>query len=128
MTRGERAPLVGGRQTAILRRIEHDEVVAQAVHLGELELHAGKNTVASACMRLAPWLLAALVLFALWKLYSGRDIDHPPGILAAGGSRDLGQLDRALEHHGAERCGLRFWYHAVTTTPASRSRLISAAG
>ena len=34
-------------------------------------------------MRLAPWLLAALVLFALWKLYSGRDIDHPPGILAA---------------------------------------------
>jgi len=34
-------------------------------------------------MRLAPWLLAALVLFALWKMYSGRDIDHPPGILAA---------------------------------------------
>jgi hypothetical protein len=34
-------------------------------------------------MRLAPWLLVALVLFALWKLYSGRDIDHPPGVLAA---------------------------------------------
>jgi hypothetical protein len=34
-------------------------------------------------MRLAPWLLAALVMFALWKLYSGRDIHHPPGILAA---------------------------------------------
>jgi hypothetical protein len=34
-------------------------------------------------MRLAPWLLAALVLFALWKLLAGHDIDHPPGILAA---------------------------------------------
>lgn len=33
-------------------------------------------------MRLAPWLLAALFLCALWKLYSGRDIEHPPGILA----------------------------------------------
>jgi len=34
-------------------------------------------------MRLAPWLLVALVLFAFWKLYSGRDIDHAPGIVAA---------------------------------------------
>src|SRR5690349_21126451 len=34
-------------------------------------------------MRLAPWLIALLFLFVLWKLYSGRDIDHPPGILAA---------------------------------------------
>jgi hypothetical protein len=34
-------------------------------------------------MRLAPWLIAALVLFALWKLYSSRDIDHAPGVLAA---------------------------------------------
>jgi hypothetical protein len=34
-------------------------------------------------MRLAPWLLAALLTFALWRMYSGRDIDHPPGILAA---------------------------------------------
>jgi hypothetical protein len=34
-------------------------------------------------MRLAPWLLAALFMFAVWKLWSGRDIDHPPGVLAA---------------------------------------------
>jgi hypothetical protein len=34
-------------------------------------------------MRFAPWLLATAMLFALWKLYSGRDIEHPPGILAA---------------------------------------------
>ena len=34
-------------------------------------------------MRLAPWLLAVLLLFALWSLYSRRDIDHRPGILAA---------------------------------------------
>jgi len=33
-------------------------------------------------MRLAPWLLVALVVFSFWKLYSGRDIHHPPGILA----------------------------------------------
>lgn len=33
-------------------------------------------------MRLAPWLIALLFLFALWKLWSGRDIDHPPGVLA----------------------------------------------
>jgi hypothetical protein len=34
-------------------------------------------------MRFARWLLVALVLFAFWKLYSGRDIDHPPGVLVA---------------------------------------------
>ena len=34
-------------------------------------------------MRLAPWLLAALFVFAVWKFWSGRDIDHPPGTLAA---------------------------------------------
>ena len=34
-------------------------------------------------MRFAPWLFAALVLFALWNLYSGRDVHQPPGILAA---------------------------------------------
>lgn len=34
-------------------------------------------------MRLAPWLIAALVLFSAWKLWHGRDIDRAPGILAA---------------------------------------------
>jgi len=34
-------------------------------------------------MRFAPWLVTAMVLFAFWKLYSGRDIERPPGILAA---------------------------------------------
>jgi hypothetical protein len=34
-------------------------------------------------MRFAPWLVTAMVLFALWKLYSGRDIDRPPGVLVA---------------------------------------------
>jgi hypothetical protein len=38
----ERAPLVHGGQTAILRRVEHDHVIARAVHLGELELHAAR--------------------------------------------------------------------------------------
>jgi len=50
-------------------------------------------------MRLAPWLLAALFLFALWKLYSGRDIDHPPGVLAAAEPRQT-LIDSApmIEH------------------------------
>jgi len=34
-------------------------------------------------MRLAPWLVAALATFALWRLYSTRDIHHEPGVLAA---------------------------------------------
>ena len=33
-------------------------------------------------MRLAPWLVAAVALFAIWRLYSQRDIDHAPGVLA----------------------------------------------
>jgi len=34
-------------------------------------------------MRPTPWIVAALVLFALWSLYSRRDIERAPGILAA---------------------------------------------
>jgi hypothetical protein len=34
-------------------------------------------------MRFARWLVAALLIFSLWKLYAGRDVHHPPGILAA---------------------------------------------
>jgi hypothetical protein len=45
-------------------------------------------------MRFAPWMLAALFVFALWKLYSGRDIDHPPGVLATTEPRQR-ELDSA---------------------------------
>jgi hypothetical protein len=34
-------------------------------------------------MRYAPWVLAAAVIFVGWKMYSSRDIDHAPGVLAA---------------------------------------------
>ncbi|MEJ0086300.1 MAG: hypothetical protein WDO72_11485 [Pseudomonadota bacterium] len=34
-------------------------------------------------MRPTPWLVAALALLAFWRLYSTRDIHHPPGVLAA---------------------------------------------
>jgi hypothetical protein len=34
-------------------------------------------------MRLTPWLVAALASFALWRLYSSREIHHEPGVLAA---------------------------------------------
>ena len=35
-------------------------------------------------MRLAPVVVAALAIFAVYKLYSNRDIEHGPGVLAAG--------------------------------------------
>jgi hypothetical protein len=53
------------------------------MHFGELELHGAKNTLRSATMRLAPSVVAALVIFACYQLYSRRDIDRPPGVLAA---------------------------------------------
>ena len=34
-------------------------------------------------MRLAPWVVAAITVFAIYRLYSNRDIEHAPGILAA---------------------------------------------
>jgi len=34
-------------------------------------------------VRLTPWLVAALASFAIWRLYSTRDIHHEPGVLAA---------------------------------------------
>jgi hypothetical protein len=34
-------------------------------------------------MRLTPWLVAAIVLFAVWRLYSQRDIARPPGMVAS---------------------------------------------
>jgi hypothetical protein len=35
-------------------------------------------------MRLAPVAAAALAIFAIYQLYSSRDIEHGPGVLAAG--------------------------------------------
>src|SRR3569832_1011922 len=32
-------------------------------------------------MRVTPWLIAAVLLFALWRLFSQRDIERPAGIL-----------------------------------------------
>jgi len=34
-------------------------------------------------MRPTPWIVAALVIFALWRLYSQRDISREAGVLAA---------------------------------------------
>jgi hypothetical protein len=53
------------------------------MHFGELELHATKNTLRSGVMRLAPVVVAALALFAVYKLYPKRDIERGPGVLAA---------------------------------------------
>jgi hypothetical protein len=54
-------------------------------------------------MRIAPWLVAALVLFAIWRAFSQRDIDRDPGILAAG-EPEQRLLDRAAT---IERDGFR---------------------
>jgi hypothetical protein len=53
------------------------------MHFGELELHGAKNTLRFGAMRLTPWIVAALVGFSAWRLYSGRDIHHAPGVIAA---------------------------------------------
>jgi hypothetical protein len=53
------------------------------MHFGELDLHGAKNTLRSFAMRLAPLVVAALVIFACYQLYSRRVIDHAPGVLAA---------------------------------------------
>ncbi len=45
-------------------------------------------------MRPVPWIVAALVLFSAWRLYSQRDIGHVPGVLAAEDPRQL-QIDDA---------------------------------
>ncbi len=34
-------------------------------------------------MRLTPWVIAAVLAFAVWHLYSQRDIERPAGVLAA---------------------------------------------
>jgi hypothetical protein len=53
------------------------------VHFGELELHGPKNTLRFVAMRLAPVAVAALAIFAFYKLYSSREIAHAPGVLVA---------------------------------------------
>jgi len=35
-------------------------------------------------MRVTPWVIAGIALFAAWRLYSSRDIAHSPGVLAPG--------------------------------------------
>ena len=42
-----------------------------------------KNTLRFGGMRLTPWFVAALASFAIWRLYSTRDVYHDPGVLAA---------------------------------------------
>jgi len=34
-------------------------------------------------MRITPWLVATLALFAIWRLYSNRDIERAAGVIAA---------------------------------------------
>jgi hypothetical protein len=50
-------------------------------------------------MRPVPWIVAALVLFSAWQLYSQRDIGHAAGVLAAK-DPDQEQIDGAagIEH------------------------------
>ena len=33
-------------------------------------------------MRATPWVVTAIAVFAAWRLYSSRDIEHSPGVLA----------------------------------------------
>ena len=51
-------------------------------------------------MRPTPWIIAALVLFALWRLYSHRDIAHAPGVLAAADPEQHALGDEPLINRG----------------------------
>jgi hypothetical protein len=50
-------------------------------------------------MRITPWLVAALLIFSAWRLYSTRDLEHSPGVLAATApvQRAIG-LGTTIEH------------------------------
>jgi hypothetical protein len=50
-------------------------------------------------MRLAPWIIAAIVSFSLWRLYSQRDISHQAGVLAAAEPEQF-ELDAAAVRRG----------------------------
>jgi hypothetical protein len=51
-------------------------------------------------MRPVPWIVAALVLLSVWRLYSQRDMAHAPGVLAAEDPAQQ-QIDGAVGiHHG----------------------------
>jgi hypothetical protein len=45
-------------------------------------------------MRLGPWIIAALLLFALWRLYSQREVGHAPGMVA-GADPEQSEIDDA---------------------------------
>jgi hypothetical protein len=78
----ELAPLLDTGKRAVARRIEHDEVVAEAVHFRELELHEARILYDSA-MRVGPWIVAAVLVFGAYRWYNAREIDHLPGVLAS---------------------------------------------
>ena len=52
-------------------------------------------------MRPVPWIVAALVLFSAWRLYSQRDIGHAPGVLAAKDPHQQAIEDAAGIEHGS---------------------------
>ena len=85
VTRGQRAPLRGGRQPAVARRIENDEIVAEAVHLGELELHGAEEyhyDSAPACASL-PGSLPRWCCSRSGGCIRNATSTHQPGVLAA---------------------------------------------
>ena len=52
-------------------------------------------------MRPVPWIVAALVLFSAWRLYSQRDIGHAPGVLAAKDPHQQAIEDATGIEHGS---------------------------
>jgi hypothetical protein len=58
------------------------------MHLGEIDPHARRIPepppwFTIMAMRITPWLVAGLLIFSAWRLYSTRDVEHSPGVLAA---------------------------------------------
>ena len=64
-------------------------------------------------MRPAPWIIAALLLFATWRWYTHREIGHAPGILAADDPEQSELDDAAPILRGAFSLRPRADFHAT---------------
>ena len=86
VARGQRAPLVGGRQPPSRGASKTMKSLPRPCILVNSSCMAGRIHYDSTGMRLTPWIVAALVLFSAWRLYSQRDIESCAGRAGRGGS------------------------------------------
>jgi hypothetical protein len=64
-------------------------------------------------MRIAPWLVAAVASLAIWRLYSQRDVDPGPGVVAAAAPEQRPIEGVATVERGDFRLRPRAEFHAT---------------